>query len=479
MPEALANPNNATEATAPAWSSTLGRKLMLTAVIVFLVAAFGVIEHDPIFANAQITKIDEADIRDNYIEQLETGNRLRQVALVAFGMFGVAALSLCREPRWNVQWRVATPLLLLVSWTLLSVFWSEQPGITAKRLVVLGCILLGSAGLARLYRPKELLLGALITILAFILGSLAIDLAMGGRPWEGGDYRFGGTLHPNAQATYCAVLCLAAFTQPIGFGRRWILRLLFVFGVGLIVLTQSRTGLLSLAIALVFVWMLRLPSLYKWAGMGVVVGLAAAAFIAWYSVGEGARSRTVNAALLGRTEQSKSLTGRVPLWEELTDYASRRPVCGYGYEGFWTDSRIAAIMKSQNWTLQNAHNSYLEIVLQLGYVGLFFAIWFAWRGGGALVEAYNLTREPGYAFAFGVLVLGLSNSLLESLFVKLRYTPVIALMGLLAVTLFFPFADSDNADADDPRLKNRSAWLPSLNRLAARGATPPHAATPR
>lgn len=465
MLKALAT-NESSAVASPRLSPALLHAMVLAGVVVFLLATFSVIEHDTIYANAEITKIAEDTIRDRYIDQLETGNRLRQVALLAFGLLGIAALGLCREPRWNIRWSVATPLLLLLGWTCLSTAWSEQPAITGKRLVVLGCIVLGCAGLARLYRPRELLLCSLVTLMAFILGSLAIDLAMGGSPWAGSDYRFGGTLHPNAQAAYCGVLCLAAFTQPIGFGRRWILRLLFVGGIGLIVLTQSRTGLLSLAVALVFVWMLRLPSLYKWAGVGVVISTLALGMIAWYSVGEGARSRTVDAALMGRTEKSKSLTGRVPLWEELIDYSAERPLIGFGYEGFWTKDRIAAIMKSQNWTLQNAHNSYLEIILQLGLVGFVLVMWFVWGGMNALVEAYNKTREAGYAFAFGVVVFGLTNSLLESLFVKLRYTPVIALIGLLAVTLFFPVTDADNEEEEDFRQENPTAWLPPSPRPA-------------
>lgn len=463
MPDAVATIGTAETRATSGVSPRVWRTLGLAGVMVFLLAAFAVIEHDTVFANAEIARIAEDEIRDNYIDQLEAGNLLRQVALLSFGALGFCALLACRERPWNVQWRVAVPLLLLVTWTLLSVGWSGQPTITSKRLVVLLCILFGCAGLARLYRPGELLLCSWLTTLAFILGALSIDVAMGGRPWEGGDYRFGGTLHPNAQAMYCGVLCLGAFTQPIGFGKRWVLRLLFLFGAGLIVLTQSRTGLLSLVVAITLVWMLRLPSLYKWAGIGLLLSALATGFVLWNSVGDGARARTVDAALLGRTEQSKSLTGRVPLWEELIGYSSERPITGYGYEGFWTKNRIAAIMKSQNWTLQNAHNAYLEIVLQLGLVGLVLALWFLLGGVSALTEAYNLTREPGYAFAFGVVVFGMTNSLLESLFVKLRYSPVIGLTGLLAVALFFPIvARIEERHPNEANRRNPTAWLPSL-----------------
>jgi O-antigen ligase len=173
------------------------------------------------------------------------------------------------------------------------------------------------------------------------------------------------------------------------------------------------------------------------------------AMVVYNAASDGLRNSVVDAALLGRKEQSSSLTGRLPLWEELVKDAAKRPVLGYGYEGFWTEDRIAGILKSQNWTLQNAHNSYFEIVLQLGLVGFFFAVWFLLSGSGALFAANSLTREPGYAFAFGTVVFGLANSTMESLFVRVRYCPSIALVGLLMVALFFPREEDYEDDDDD------------------------------
>jgi exopolysaccharide production protein ExoQ len=173
--------------------------------------------------------------------------------------------------------------------------------------------------------------------------------------------------------------------------------------------------------------------------------------VAYFSVGSGARSRVVDTALMGRSQQAGSLTGRLPLWEELLDHAADRPILGYGYEGFWTEKRIAAIMRSQGWSLQNAHNSYFEILLQLGCVGLFFAIWFLLAGTSSLAAATTLTRDPGYAFACGVVMFGMINSGLESLFVKLRFSPTIAMIGLLMVALYYPLSGSNESESRGPQ----------------------------
>ncbi len=419
-------------------------------LVFFLVAVFGAVEHDTLYANAAITTMSEKEIRDLFIEQMERGNALRQVALLALGCVGVAGMASSREKPWNVRWSVLAPLVVLVALSCLSIAWTPQPVVTAKRLVVLACVLTGCAGLARILTPREFLGVSLATLLLFISGSIAVDMAAGGRPWSG-DYRFGGTLHPNAQATYCAILAIAANCLPLGFGRRWLKPVIIAAALGLIVLTESRTGLMAAVAALVLTWMVKLPPGMRWAGFSLGIAGATLLVVAYFSVGSGARSRVVDTALLGRSQQAGSLTGRLPLWDELLDHAADKPLLGYGYEGFWTKKRIAAIMRSQGWSLQNAHNSYFEILLQLGYVGLFLAIWFLIAGSTTLAAATTLTRDPGYAFAFGVVMFGVLNSGLESLFVKLRYSPVIAMIGLLMVALYYPLTSSDEPESRLPQ----------------------------
>ncbi|MEQ8846250.1 O-antigen ligase family protein [Botrimarina sp.] len=415
-----------------------GRTPLVAGLLLGLLAIFWVVEHRTIYANSAIADVAERDIRDEYIDQIESGHWERQIALLVLGVGGLAALLGSGPAPWRVRWGVAAPLVLLLGWASLSVAWSEQPGVTLKRLVVLGCVLAGAAGLARRFTPGQILTGALLSLSAFVCVSVAVDVAHGGGPWSGGDYRFGGTLHPNAQAAYLGTLCLAAYCQPIGFGGRWLLRAMFFGSFALLLATRSRTGLVALLVALVVVGTLRLPGRVRWAGVALLVAAVAAVTIYFASVGDGARNRAVDAALLGRTEQAGTLTGRVPLWEELLSIAERRPLTGYGYEGFWTPDRIAEIMKSQNWSIQSAHNAYLDIALELGVVGLALGVWVLVAGGATLVAAYDQTRDAGYAFAVGVVTLAAANSLLESLFTDIRYPPAIGVCALLSAALWFP-----------------------------------------
>jgi O-antigen ligase len=75
------------------------------------------------------------------------------------------------------------------------------------------------------------------------------------------------------------------------------------------------------------------------------------------------------ARLFGR---DLTLTGRTEVWEVVTRSILKRPLLGYGFYGFWqgmTGESAHAILAT-HWGFGYAHNGMLEILLQLGFVGL-------------------------------------------------------------------------------------------------------------
>ncbi|MCT7993023.1 O-antigen ligase family protein [Laspinema olomoucense] len=80
-----------------------------------------------------------------------------------------------------------------------------------------------------------------------------------------------------------------------------------------------------------------------------------------------------------------TLTGRTPLWEYLfKEKIPLRPVLGHGFHGFWQPWRGAANPAANSlsgklfmpsgagyWSPPHAHNGFIEIILDFGYLGLF------------------------------------------------------------------------------------------------------------
>jgi len=64
-----------------------------------------------------------------------------------------------------------------------------------------------------------------------------------------------------------------------------------------------------------------------------------------------------------------TLTGRTGIWDAVIS-VSADPVLGTGYESFWLGDRLEKVWAMTMDGLQEAHNGYLEVYLNLGWVGV-------------------------------------------------------------------------------------------------------------
>lgn len=67
----------------------------------------------------------------------------------------------------------------------------------------------------------------------------------------------------------------------------------------------------------------------------------------------------------GVLQRDSTLTGRADIWAKLIPDAEQKLLLGYGFGGFWTDEKI---MKT--FGVNEAHNGYLDTILNIGIVGL-------------------------------------------------------------------------------------------------------------
>ena len=92
------------------------------------------------------------------------------------------------------------------------------------------------------------------------------------------------------------------------------------------------------------------------------------------------------AGLLGKDD---TLSGRDELWAAVHDYIAQRPWLGYGYGAFWREDGAEAttIWQMIQWVAPHAHNAVLEILLELGRVGLVVAVGYHLYVFGRLSQA--------------------------------------------------------------------------------------------
>jgi O-antigen ligase len=415
---------------------------LLAAVV--LGAAFFVIEHDLQKSTQPSYALSAEEIEDS----VETGSMPRQLAFLSVGGLGLCLA--CR--RGGRRLSLADPLviaaLLFVAWSAASIAWSADKALTAKRVVVLGSCFLAALGLARQASARDLLRMATVILLAYVAVGIGVEIALGTfQPWDG-EYRFAGTVHPNAQGLYCAALVLAAVTGWLGRRRRTdapsVLRLppsalrlppslwLLVLAAagGLLLLTRSRAACLGLLAALAAVALVRMHARARTLVMLGAAWLAAAVLLVWASWGVAADPRIVDVLLLGRTEDAAELSGRLPLWTDLLDYVGQHPLGGYGYDSFWTPQHIDEISASSQWMIHVAHSAYLETLLSVGLIGAAALAVAVALGLGRLAVRWRASGEAGYGFLFGLVVLAAVNGLLESGFVQPMFLTLVAACGI-------------------------------------------------
>ncbi len=415
--------------------------------VVVLGVCFFVTEHDFRVSLTESFSPSASEL----VDLTSGGNTSRRLAFVALLILGV----FCFWRPSTQQFRFANGLGLLIMfcvvWCATSILWSIDPAMSVRRFVVLGCCFVGVLGVSRQLSVRELAKLSLVISTTFLAIGIGTEIILGTfRPWAG-DYRFAGTVHPNTQGMNLVVLCFSSYSLLRDAQRKKLpLFCLFCLGFGFLILTKSRTSCGGALVGLFMLWSLRASArAHLLTGVGVVATVATAV-LAISLLETGISDNLTHVMLLGRSEKSASLTGRVPLWTELSTYISERPLRGYGYESFWTADHVDDVSSTMQWGIHEAHSAYFEAMLNVGMVGaiaLLSGVLIAtWRAR----QRYLTTRETGYDFLFALFVFALINSLTESGMVMPMFVPFLAGCGLARLA----FYGAENADGVCSRTKD-------------------------
>jgi O-antigen ligase len=402
----------------------------LTAIVVGV--AFFVAGHDirTSLAEAYTQSADEMEIAAG------GGNALRRVAFVLLGGWGCLLLTFRRAtPRID-------PLLLggigaLLMLAAMSFVWSDDAGMSARRLVTLVCCTIAAAGVARAFSQTEICWLALAITGTFVVAGVLSELLLGTfRPWAAG-YRFAGTVHPNTQGAQLATLCFATLAlMPTCSGSRGWLRLVFGAGLLMLVLTKSRGACAATLLAIGSTQLIKVRAAATIPTAAVAACVAGLAVWVLWVLGIDPINDFREVLLLGREEEAETLTGRSVIWPEVVRFVSERPWLGYGYESFWTAGRIDEISAQLGWGLREAHNAYLEVLLWLGIVGLALVILVAIAGMFAARRDWKATGDTVCLFPLSLVVFGLANACFESGMVVVSIVPFMLGCSLLRRGMF-------------------------------------------
>jgi exopolysaccharide production protein ExoQ len=296
------------------------------------------------------------------------------------------------------------PILIFFAFCLVSILWSPFPGVSFKRWIkAIGDLVMA---LIVVTEPDPIAaLRRLFSRIGFILLPFSIllikysDLGRGYTP-DGDPMNTGVTTNKNTLglityvvsvgAVWSFLQVLRAKRQP-GYARQLIANAALVaFGVTVLAMAHSATSIACFGLGTALILLTGMSSIRKSPGAvhALVFTILFVGGIMMLFGGEGA---AVHA--LGR---KTNFTGRADIWKAVIP-ACPNPVIGAGFEGFWIGPAVNEVYRklSVYMHVNEAHDGYIEIYLNLGCVGLCLIAWILISGYRSAAATFRYNAEIG------------------------------------------------------------------------------------
>lgn len=291
-----------------------------------------------------------------------------------------------RYPLLTLMRRYVNPgMVLMLIWALMSAAWAPSPAfVLTQSISIIGVSLIALAFSLSGWdsdRFERLLAGVLtVAMIASVLAALiSPQLAIHSEndvsllnSWRGIAYQKNGLgVLAAASLIVWTYLWAARRTEPMISGLGILL------SVFLLVKSRSSTSLMIGLLSSIGTLLILRPSFsIGWLGRRIVLGSMAILIpLGIYGVIWTDYFGFVG-AFFGK---DGSFSGRTLIWDAMLLEIARRPWFGTGLSSFWggMDAGEARVRLATQWAVRNGHNGYIDILNELGLIGLALFLVFA------------------------------------------------------------------------------------------------------
>ncbi len=310
-----------------------------------------------------------------------TLDRIMKVCMIVMSLYVIAKhWSLTRSLAKNINVGAAAVLVLAG----LSAVWSIEPQATLLRFIslasiVLICFAISLAG----WHPRRFQQLAIPPLMFILVVSLVIGMIAPESVKEIGsdislkDAWHGITLTKNQfgmTASLGVIICCNSWLAGEGRTHWPIAGAAAAFAC--LILSKSNTSLFATVLSVLFMLLaMRVPVIKRRYTTHVAVAIGSTLLLyelVIQNIIPGAY--TLLAPIRGLTGKDATLSARTIIWDVIKEHIQNAPYLGTGYGAYW----LGAIARSPSFVFtylmyfypSEAHNGYLDIVNDLGYVGL-------------------------------------------------------------------------------------------------------------
>lgn len=334
------------------------------------------------------------------------------------------------------------PLVLFIAYCMLSVLWSDYPGVAMKRWVKsLGDYVMVLIVLTE--RDWTLAMKRVLSRVGFILIPVSVLFVKYypqlGRSyaahWDSTQFFVGVASDKNMLGMICLVLGFAAFCRVLhAFKNPGLIRnkVLLVHGTILLMslyLLKISDSMTSLSCFAMTAGLVLLHHHFKFAKKPKILFLSVL-FVVFFSFA--ILFLNVGNGLLEMLGRNPTLTGRTDIWTAVLKVPIN-PVLGTGFESFWLGSRLGQLWTTQElYGINEAHDGYLEMYLNLGGVGLLLLLSLIISGYRNITGVLSRNPEIGH-LCLGYFVIALVYDYTEAAFRSTDFVWLSFLLATLAV----------------------------------------------
>jgi len=443
-------------------NSRLSKSLWIPAVWLFLISS------RPVSLWLGMDQsLDSVDATQAYVE----GSPIDR-AVFALLLLSALAVLVARMDRVGPVLRRNTLILLFLSFCAASILWSDFPFVAFKRFTKA----LGDLGMVLIILTEAepiVALRRLVTRLGFLLFPLSVLFIkyypeIGRRltnSWT--EEPIGVTTQKNQLGLDCMMygviflwMILSVYREREDPNRR---RRLIAYGsiivmiIWLLSQCNSTTSITGLVSAGGVMWLTSHPSRNRFFVhllVLAVLGLAVTAL--FFNPGGG---------MVGALGKDPTLTGRTQTWGLVLGLHTN-PWIGTGFESFWLGPRLEAMRSAlPNFPITQAHNGYIEVYLNLGWIGIGFLALLLLTGYRRIIVCLRRNRLTG-SVLLGLFLCTLFFAFTEAAFRLMTLSWIF----LLLVIISAPLADAIRKTRSRPGA-DRSASTDENFAYASQGAS--------